>query len=164
AGRMLRLFTFLPRAEIEALDRATTAQAAARDAQRALARDVTRRVHGDAALAAVEQVSQLLFGKGDPRALSEGALALLAGEIPVFRWEAPPPRDTAGLLEVISAGKEALFKSKGEAKRALEQGGLYLNGERLGTEKREISPAEFLPGNRLLVRKGARNYGLVVVG
>jgi tyrosyl-tRNA synthetase len=105
-----------------------------------------------------------LFGKGDPRQLTEGALALLAREIPVFQWASAQPRDTFGLLEVVSSGPRALFKSKGEARRALEQGGLYVNGERLAAEKRDIRRGELLPGNRLLVRKGARTYGLVVLG
>ncbi|HET9453572.1 MAG TPA: hypothetical protein VFO66_04725, partial [Gemmatimonadaceae bacterium] len=131
--------------------------------QRTLAADVTRRVHGADALAAVEQVSQLLFGKGDARSLSESALALLGQEIPVFAAK-PEAIDTNGLLEVISTGSNALFKSKGEAKRAVAQGGLYVNGERLGTETRAIDSSEFLPGKRLLIRKGARNYALVVVG
>ena len=163
-GQMLRTFTLMPREEIETLDRATAEKPEAREAQRALARDVTKRVHGEQALAAVEQVSQLLFGKGDARGLSDDALGLLAREIPVFRWETAQPRDTFGLLEVVSSGKDALFKSKGEARRALEQGGLYLNGERLGVEKREIRREELLTGNRLLLRKGARSYGLVVLG
>jgi tyrosyl-tRNA synthetase len=163
-GQLLRTFTLLERREIEALDAATQDSPEKREAQRALARDVTRRVHGDEALAAVEQVSQLLFGKGDPRQLSSSALELLGQDIPVFRWDVADPRDTYGLLEVLSAGKDALFKSRGEAKRALEQGGVYLNGERMEAERRVITRSELLPGNRLLVRKGARSYALVVLG
>ena len=163
-GQMLRTFTLKSREEIEALDRVAAEKPEAREAQRELARDVTTRVHGDKALAAVEQVSQILFAKGDPRTLSADALTLLGREIPNFRWEVADPRDTYGLLEVISSGKDALFKSKGEARRALEQGGLYMNGERLEIEKREIRREELLPGGRLLVRKGARTYGLVVLG
>jgi tyrosyl-tRNA synthetase len=163
-GRMLRFFTLLSREDIEGLDRATADKPEAREAQRALARDVTRRVHGDDALRGAEEVSQLLFGKGDPKTLSKSATAQLEQEIPVFRWEAADPRDTFGLIEVISAGKDALFKSKGEARRALEQGGLYLNGERLGVERAPIVREQLLHGRYLLVRKGSRNYGLVRVG
>ena len=160
-GQMLRTFTLLSRDEIEALDRVTTEAPEKREAQRTLAADVTRRVHGGDALAAVEQVSQLLFGKGDARSLSESALALLGQEIPVFAAK-HGALDTNGLLEVISTGSNALFKSKGEAKRAVAQGGLYVNGERLGTETRAIDSTEFLAGKRLLIRKGARSYALVV--
>jgi tyrosyl-tRNA synthetase len=162
-GQMLRTFTLLERAQIEALDRATKDKPEAREAQRTLARDVTGRVHGRDALRAAEEVSQLLFGKGDPKRLSLDALQMLSNEIPTFIAEAMVPRDVFGLFEVVSQGKDALFKSKGEAKRAMEQGGLYLNGERVA-ENREISREELLPGRHLLVRKGARTYGLVRVG
>src|SRR5438105_4209658 len=80
-AQMLRFFTLLDRDRIEALDRATRERPEAREAQRTLARDVTERVHGAAALAAAEEVSRLLFGKGDPRSLSEDALHLLEQEI-----------------------------------------------------------------------------------
>lgn len=161
-GQMLRTFTFLDRGGIESLDKSVQERPEAREAQRTLARDVTRRVHGDDALAAVEEVSGLLFGKGDASKLSAKALDLLENEIPVFRLEVAEPRDSFAIIDVISSGKDALFKSKGEARRALSQGGLYLNGERMGSEPVPISRSQFLPGRRLLVRKGARTYGLVV--
>ena len=160
-GRLLRTFTLKPQNEIEALDRATSEQPEKRDAQRELAADVTRRVHGDDALNAVQQVSQLLFGKGDARSLSEGALALLEREIPLFLVSGGS-LDTNAILEAVSTGENALFKSKGEAKRSVAQGGLYINGERVGVEPRAIESGEFLPGGRLLIRKGSRNYALVV--
>ncbi len=163
AGQMLRYFTLLERDEIERLDSATQEHPEARDAQRALARDVTRRVHGAQALQAAEEVSQLLFGKGDPKALSASALELLGREIPTFALAADQ-RDSFVVIDVISTGKDALFKSKGEARRALDQGGLYLNGERLAKEPRPLAPDEFLHGKYLLVRKGARSYGLIRIG
>jgi tyrosyl-tRNA synthetase len=161
-GRMLRFFTLLNRAEIERLDQGTKDAPEAREAQRALARDVTLRVHGDAALKAAEEVSQLVFGKADPRALSKGALEQLEQEIPTFRLS-PDSLDLFAVIEVVSGGKDALFKSKSEARRALEQGGLYLNGERVSAN-RAIARAELLHERYLLVRKGARSNGLVVVG
>jgi tyrosyl-tRNA synthetase len=161
-GQMLRTFTFLERGEIESLDRSVRERPEAREAQRTLARDVTGRVHGEEALAAVEEVSGLLFGKADPAKLSATALDLLEKEIPVFRLDVADPRDTFVVIEAISSGKDALFKSKGEARRALNQGGLYLNGERMGSEPVALSRSQFLPGRRLLVRKGARTYGLIV--
>jgi tyrosyl-tRNA synthetase len=162
AGQMLRYFTFLDRARIEELDRATADQPAAREAQRVLARDVTQRLHGEAAVRAAEEVSQLLFGKGDPTTLSRDALASLEREIPTFA-ASKPELSTFDVIDAVSAGKDALFKSKSEARRALDQGGLYLNGERLSKEPAPVPRERFLHGRYLLVRKGARNYGLVVV-
>lgn len=162
-GQMLRTFTLMSRAEIEALDEATRTKPEAREAQRRLARDVTERVHGAAAVQAAEEVSQLLFAKGDPRSLSKIAVNLLAKEIPTVQWTVAQPRDTVTLLDALSTGPDALFKSKGEAKRAVEQGGLYLNGERIGAERVAISARDLLHGY-LLVRKGAKSYCLVKVG
>ena len=161
-GQMLRTFTLLDRATIESLDAATAAKPEAREAQRTLARDVTTRVHGSDALHAVEEVSGLLFGRGEARSLSARALDLLEKEIPVFRVPAGAEPTTFAVIDAICSGKDALFKSKGEARRALAQGGLYINGDRVGTEPVPIAADQFLPGRRLLVRKGARTYGLVV--
>jgi tyrosyl-tRNA synthetase len=162
-GRMLRFFTLLDRGSIEALDAATTAKPEAREAQRTLARDVTERVHGAAAVRAAEEVSQLLFGNADAKALSEAAFSLLYREIPVFPFK-KRELDTFDIVQAVSTGAEGLFKSKSEARRALEQGGLYLNGDRMGVERLPIKPEQLLHGEYLLVRKGAKTYGLVVVG
>jgi tyrosyl-tRNA synthetase len=163
-GRMLRFFTLLPRDEIEVLERAVQEKPEARDAQRMLAREVTQRVHGEDALKAAEEVSQLLFGKGDPRALSPEALQLLEREIPTFRLTGEQALDTQELINAVSGDGDALFKSRGEARRALEQGGVYLNGERLGVERLPVPRERLLHSRYLLMRKGARSYALIRVG
>jgi tyrosyl-tRNA synthetase len=166
-GQMVRFFTLLDRADIEGLDRATSERPGAREAQRTLAREVTARVHGDSALHAAEEVSQLLFGKGDPRALSSEALTLLEREIPTFDVEGAKAIDTQDVINAVSGDGSgngtALFKSRSEARRALEQGGVYLNGERLPSERSPIPADRLLHGRYLLVRKGARSYALVRV-
>ena len=163
-GQMLRTFTFLERDEIEAFDTAVRERPESREAQRMLARDVTRRVHGDEALAAAEEVSSLLFGKGDPQSLSRQALALLEREIPTFDLDVDAASiDTQDVLNAVTSEIRGLFKSRGEARRALEQGGVYINGERLGVERMAIARERLLHGRYLLVRRGARNYALVRV-
>jgi tyrosyl-tRNA synthetase len=163
-GQMLRFFTLLDRKEIEKLDGATKEEPEKRGAQRTLAREVTERVHGAAALKAAEEVSQLLFGKGDPRSLSREALQLLEREIPTFQLNGGKEFDTQDVINAVSGDGEALFKSRSEARRALEQGGVYLNGERMGAERAPVAAGQLLHGKYLLVRKGARSYGLVRVG
>ena len=160
-GQMLRFFTLFEQNRIEELERLTKTAPQNRDAQRELAREVTERVHGKAALKAAEEVSQLLFGKGDPRSLSMDALVTLEKEIPTF--ESAAVSDVFGLVEALSSGKDALFKSKGEAKRAMEQGGFYLNGDRV-SENRPIERKEFLQNRYVLARKGSKSYGLVRLG
>jgi tyrosyl-tRNA synthetase len=163
AGKMLRFFTLLDFKAIEGLETAMKEKPEAREAQRTLAREVTQRVHGEAAVKAAEEVSGLLFGKADPKTLSVAAFANLEQEIPTFDAREMQPRDVLVLMEKLSEGDDALFKSKGEAKRAMEQGGFYVNGERVG-ENRDISRGDLLHGKYLLVRKGAKSYGLVRVG
>jgi tyrosyl-tRNA synthetase len=153
-GTYLRFFTMLSRADIEGLDASTTAHPERREAQRALARDVTARVHGSSALKDAEDVSALLFGGGDPTALSSSALDALRREIPYFT--AGSVTDPQSIVDAVTADG-ALFKSKGDAKRMIQQGGVYLNGQRFepGTV---VSP---LHGAYVLVRKGSKNYALV---
>ena len=162
-AQMLRFFTLLDRARIDELDHATRDRPEAREAQRTLAREVTERVHSAAALTAAEEVSQLLFGKGDPRSLSKEALQLLEKEIPTFELNDGKELDTQDVINAVSGEGDALFKSRSEARRALEQGGVYLNGERLGAERTAVERSQLLHGKYLLLRKGARNYGLIRV-
>ena len=162
-SRFLRFFTLLDRAEIESLDAATAAHPERRDAQRALAADVTRRVHGDAAVRAAEEVSALLFGKGEPAALSDDALRALAAEIPAAVIPRGDGLDTDRVLEALTVAPTALFKSKGEARRMVQQGGLYLNGERFPAERQPVADGQLLKGRYLLARKGARNYALLEI-
>lgn len=165
-GRYLRFFTLLDRGTIESLDAATTKRPDAREAQQTLAREVTRMVHGEPAFAAAREVSTLLFGGADPRSLSREALLALQMEIPVFRLEPDPdrgPLTSQHVLEAVCSGPDALFKSKGDLRRMLQQGGVYLNGRRVGPEPEPLRDDDLLGGEFVLVRKGARNYALVKV-
>jgi tyrosyl-tRNA synthetase len=161
ARRYLRYFTTLPREEIEALDRATAEHPERREAQQALASDITRRVHGDAALAAAREVSALLFGGAEPASLSAIALAALHREIPSFAIAPDVEADTQAIIDAVSTGEGALFTSRSDARRMLQQGGVYLNGARLGAERRALTPADVLHGRYAIVRKGARHYAIV---
>jgi tyrosyl-tRNA synthetase len=158
-SRYLRFFTLLPRPQIEALDAASREHPERRDAQRALARDVTARVHGDGAVAAAEEVSGLLFGGADPSSLSTAAVEALRGEIPFYF--AANLGDPQSVIDAVTGDADALFKSKGDAKRMVQQGGVYLNGQRVETGLASVTP---LHGRYVLVRKGAKNYALVGKG
>jgi tyrosyl-tRNA synthetase len=157
-GRFLRFFTLKSREEIEALERTTAGRPDRREAQQELALEVTARTHGDDAARVAAEMSALLFGKSDPRSLSERALDALASEIPFTEIDMPAngALDTAELFVAAN-----LLASKGAARRMLEQGGLYVNGERLTAESRAVPSSALLPGRHLLLRKGARDYGLV---
>jgi tyrosyl-tRNA synthetase len=161
AARYLRSFSLLSHAEIEAHERALIERPERREVQRALAADVSRRVHGDKALGAAEEVSGLLFGGADPKSLSRDALLALKLEIPVFTVERKDELTTYDVLEATLVGSEALFSSKADMRRMLQQGGVYLNGRRIGPEREPVSSDDLLDGEFVLVRKGAKTYGLV---
>ena len=161
AARYLRSFTLLAHADIEAHEQALIERPERREAQRALAADVTRRVHGEKALGAAEEVSGLLFGGADPKSLSRDALLALKLEIPVFTVERKDELTTYDVLEATLVGPEALFSSKADMRRMLQQGGVYINGRRIGPEREPVGSADLLDGEFVLVRKGAKTYGLV---
>ena len=159
-GKFLRYFTLLPRKTIEALDGETAEQPERRGAQYALAQEVTARVHGEEAARVAGEVSALLFGKGDPKSLSLKALLALAGEVPFVQISSDG--NGVDVLELFTSAK--LVASKGAARRLLEQGGLYINGDRLSAEDKSVGRERLLPGGHVLLRKGAREYALVKVG
>jgi tyrosyl-tRNA synthetase len=162
-GRYLRMFTLLSQAEIRQLESELAERPEQRSAQRVLARDVTVRVHGSEAAQAAEEVSGLLFGKGDPARLSSAALEALAAEVPFA--EVPKPDDESlDTLDLFTRALPAVISSRGAARRLLEQGGLSVNGVRLGPADKTVPMDRMLPGGYLLLRKGARDWALVRVG
>ena len=153
AGKYLRLFTLLPRKEIEALDDTIASAPEKREAQQTLARDVTARVHSEEAAGVAEEVSRVLFGKADPTTLSESVLKALSEEVPFAE-----AREVAGIVDALVLLK--LAASKSAARRLVEQGGVYLNGQRASADT-TLSGTKPLAGKYHLVRKGAREYGLL---
>ena len=154
-GKYLRTFTLLSREEIESLDAATTERPEKREAQRALARDVTQRLHGEGAVRAADEVSGLLFGGLDPASLSKEAVEALREEIPSFK--AASLTEPQAVIDGVT-NENGVFKSRGDAKRMVQQGGVYLNGQRVDAELKSVTP---LHGKYVLLRKGAKNYALV---
>jgi tyrosyl-tRNA synthetase len=156
AGKYLRLFTLVSRDEIEELEKSIATSPEKREAQQALARDVTARVHGAEAARVAEEVSKVLFGKADPATLSEPVLKALSEEVPFAEV-----KETPALLDALVLLK--LAASKSAARRLVEQGGVYLNGQR-ATPDSSLGDAQPLAGGYHLVRKGAREYGLIRSG
>ena len=160
------MFTLLPKAEIEALTAQHYEAPHLRILQKALAQDVTTRVHSESEYLAAVEASEILFGKGDIaalRGLSEDTLlAVFEGVpfIPVSRQtyaEAPLVTD---LLSEATGGQ--IFDSKGEAKRMIQNGGVSVNREKVALS----TPGhafELLHGQYLVVQKGKKNYYLVAV-
>jgi tyrosyl-tRNA synthetase len=157
-GLYLRWFTLFARERIEALEAEMAAAPEARIAQRALAQDLTERVHGTDAAAEVERVSGILFG-GDPVHADAATLAAVAAEIPTARWPDGGPHPAAAIA--IAAGAAA---SMSEARRLMSQGGLSVNGRAVREPDARFGDEDLLAGRFLLVRKGKRDYRMLVRG
>src|SRR5690606_4166752 len=120
-GDYLRIFTFRPREEIEALEAATVERPAAREAQRALAEDVTTLVHGGDATRRVQEASQALFGRGSLTSLDAGTLRDAVAELP----SVAVATGEHAVVDLLAAS--GLVQSKSAARRAIAEGGAYVN-------------------------------------
>ncbi|HLR57968.1 MAG TPA: tyrosine--tRNA ligase [Beutenbergiaceae bacterium] len=154
AGRFLKIFTLLPREEIESLIEESAQRPAARVAQRALARAVTSLVHGADACARVEAASSALFGRGDLTHLDEDTLRDAVAELPSGDLE-PGSSTIVDLL--VSTG---LCRGRSDARRTVADGGAYLNNEKVTDEDAAITGADLLAGGVVLVRRGRRNLAV----
>jgi len=151
----LKLFSLESPETIAALLERHARAPAAREAQRALAREVTERLHGASARSAVT-ATEILFGDFDPRAATATVFETLAQEIPTATV---PSGDGLTLVEaLVSSG---LVQSKGEARRAIAQGGIYVNQERAQSADRPIEAHDWLAERHLLLRKGKKDYALL---
>lgn len=148
----LKLFTLLPREAIAATMARQQANPASRAAQAALAASVTTQGHGQEAAQSAAAATGVLFGDFDPRGAGAQVFDILAQEIPTTSVA----KDSLTLADaVVQVG---LAKSKSEARRAIEQGGIYVNQQRAD----EITPADWIAGGRhLLLRKGKKDYALL---
>jgi len=155
----LRKFTLLPVAEIEALEAAHAANPAARTAHKALAREVTTIVHGRSACADAVKASEIMFGGGLDGITAE-LFADVAGEIPTKALERAR-LEGAGTGVVDLLVHSGLAPSRGQARKDIEGGGIYLNNLRVAEAARAATAADLLFGQYLLLRKGKRTYALL---
>jgi tyrosyl-tRNA synthetase len=157
----LRKFTLLGRGEIEALEARHAANPGAREAHRALAREVTTLVHGAQATADAVRASEIMFG-GALEGIREELFRDVAGEIPTKNLERAKLEGAGATLTdlLVHAG---LCPSKGQARKDIEGGGVYVNNQREGGIQRSITPNDLLFGKYLLLRKGKRTYTLIEV-
>jgi tyrosyl-tRNA synthetase len=158
AGKYLRMFTLLEREAIEALEGALLVHPEQREAQGALAADVTTRVHGAAAAAAAREASRVIFDrKADPRALRLEVLDMLWDEVPQARVVAGEDAQVSVVDVLVESG---LVKSKGDARRQLQQGAVTVNGRKLSADELGVPATDALAGGYFLVRKGGRDVAL----
>ncbi|NLB47714.1 MAG: tyrosine--tRNA ligase [Microbacteriaceae bacterium] len=145
----LKVFTFLTRAEIEELERQVAEEPFKRAAQKRLALEVTTLVHGSAATQAAIDASAALFGQGDLSALDAATLDAALGELPTATGAAG--NGVAELL--VSSG---LVQSLSEARRAIKQGGVYVNNESVSAEDAVLDSSQLLHGQYAVLRRGKK--------
>ncbi|HTR68933.1 MAG TPA: tyrosine--tRNA ligase [Mycobacteriales bacterium] len=150
-GQYLRYFTFLDREEIDELEREAREHPAARVAARRLAEEVTALVHGEKETAAVVAASAALFGQGELRHLDAATLGAALTEAPHVSIADRIPAVVELLVET------GLCPSRSAARRAIEEGGAYLNNVRVSDVDAVPSPADLLPGGWLVLRRGKRS-------
>src|SRR5256714_679991 len=154
--RYVKLFTLRTRGQIEELASLQTRDPAGRPAQRALAAEVTTRVHSADVLQGVQAASAILFGD-EQAEVHPQVFDILAGEIPTILVEAAS--DSVTLVDLVA--RAGLAKSKSEARRSIEQGGIYLNQQRIDDVARTIASGDWIGGRNLLLRKGKKEYALL---
>jgi tyrosyl-tRNA synthetase len=156
----LKVLSFRRRDEIEALEKAVADRPQAREAQRALAEELTALVHGGAERDAVVAASQALFGRGELSALDGDTLAASLAELPQAEVDV-----AAGGWPLVADlfAAAGLAPSKSAARRAVAEGGAYLNNVRVTDEEARPGPGDLLAGQWLVLRRGKRSLAAVRV-
>ena len=159
--RYLKFFTFLSREEIVDWERQHAEKPEARAAHKALAKSVTDLIHGESATAEAIRASEILFG-GGLEGISEATFSDIVGEVPSKDVE-PSKLEGEGapLVELLMLA--GLCPSKGQARKDVEGGGIYLNNVREANPTRTLKTSDLLFGRHLLLRKGKRNYVVITV-
>lgn len=153
AARYLKVFTFRTVEEITELERSVAERPAAREAQRALAYDVTSLVHGVAATEKVIAASRALFGGGDLSELDAATLGAAVAELPTVEVRVGDP-----VIDLLAAS--GLVASKGAARRAIAEGGASVNNRKVADDAAVVAAEDLLHGQWLVLRRGKRTLAV----
>jgi len=162
AGKFIRIFTLKSREEIEELEAKHTENPAARLLQKALAEDITVRVHSEEDLATAIAASKILFGKSakeDLASLPESELLSVFEGVPQCEIDASQLDDGVNIIDFLS-DVSGFLPSKGEAKRALKENSIRVNKE-IASAKSTVGKSDLLNGRQILLQRGKKNYFLV---
>lgn len=156
----LNYFTFLPVEDVAALKVSLEQHPELREPHRKLAEEITRLLHGETALTSAVQASQALFG-GSLEGLSSAEIADIFADVPSTTL--PKDRLGSNFTAVDLLVESGFLKSKGEARRAIDEGGISVNNQRVEAPSAIIDSARLLHGEYLVLRRGRKNYHLVRV-
>jgi tyrosyl-tRNA synthetase len=160
---MLRTFSFRPQDEVDALLAATAERPQAREAQRALASELTALVHGEGERDAAEAAGRALFGQGDLAELPASTLSAALAEAP--HVELPAAEVVDGLLPAYDElfARTGLAASKSAARRTIEEGGAYANNVRVTDPAAQPMLSDLHHGEWLVLRRGKKAFAGVRV-
>lgn len=164
AEKYIRIFTLFTQEETETLIAEHQTAPHLRLLQKALAKDITVRIHSEADYNAAVEASEILFGKGTAEALhklDEETLVSVFEGVPQFEINPGELQQGIGIVDLL-AEKTNIFPSKGEARRMLKDGGVQVNKEKVN-EEFTAGPAHLLSGKYMLIQKGKKNYYLLIV-
>lgn len=164
AEKYIRIFTLFTKEETETLIAEHQTAPHLRLLQKALAKDITVRIHSEADYNAAVEASEILFGKGTAEALhklDEETLVSVFEGVPQFEINPGELQQGIGIVDLL-AEKTNIFPSKGEARRMLKDGGVQVNKEKVN-EEFTAGPAHLLSDKYMLVQKGKKNYYLLIV-
>ncbi len=157
--KYLKSFTFLDRATVDALEETVRQAPQQREAQRVLAREVTRVVHGDDQLARAEHASAVLFGEDITTLPVDDVLAVFADvpstELPTDAFA----DDGIGVVDLVARAQ--LAPSKSEARRLVQSGGVYVNNRRVADVSARLTRDQAIEGRLFVLRKGQKQNHLV---
>jgi tyrosyl-tRNA synthetase len=157
--KLLKVLSFVPRAEIERLEAEHSANPGARAAHKTLARELTTLVHGAAACDDAMRASEIMFG-GALEGVSESVFQDVVGEVPTRSVDkAELAGAGAPLVDLLVLS--GLSSSKGQGRKDVEGGGIYLNNVRVTEFSRGVTTSDLLFGKYLLLRKGKRTYAVL---
>ncbi len=158
----LRYFLLRPREAIEGLEESLRDRPWEREAHEALATEMTERVHGATGLARARAASQVLFGGAEMDELSAGEIADIFSDVPSSSVKRERLEgDGAGVVPLLA--DLGITGSRGEARRGVEQGGIYLNNHRLTDAQATVTVSDAIEGRFLVFRRGKKRYHLVRV-
>ncbi len=158
AGKVLRFLTELPHEEIESLDTSRAADPGKRDSQKRLADELTRLVHGNDGLTTARRATEIFFG-AEISQLNDTQLAEIFADVP--SKELPRARLSDGLPLIDALVESGLAKSKGDARRTIQQGGAYVNNRRVADLESRLKNADLASETVLILRSGRRSYALL---
>lgn len=162
AIKYLKFFTLLPQAKITEIEDSLKSAPEKRGAQTLLAQEVTRAVHDESAVAQAMKASQILFG-GEISGITERELLDIFEDVPSTQIQRDQlAGDGMPFIDLLVSASVA--KSKGEARKLVQGGGVYLNNRRVPEVDKKIGTDDMIQGKFIVLRKGAKNYFLVRTG